>query len=212
MIADTLSLTPPSKTPFVAYFIDGGELVDVPSNVAKFLCDKAKGLMSTTAFRVVTRGHETQLLDVAKLSELCIVRFNGLGQAEIVDDKLDDSDEKTNAAKARRAQEENKGSPRRCPNISFTNRLRAMDDRLGEIDSHIYKMGGEVEELTMVVLGIFEQYDQFYGVQHGVNFMNNPQTYSTVPSTTYANLFGPFDNPRDVPSTSRHPQSDMDEE
>ncbi|GJY15557.1 hypothetical protein Tco_0385979 [Tanacetum coccineum] len=88
------------------------------------------GLMSPAALRVVTRGQETQLLDLAKLGELGIIRFNGVGQAEIVADRLDDSDEEA---------------------------------KVGEIDEHMYKMGGEVEELTMVVLGMSEQYDQFYG-------------------------------------------------
>ncbi|GJV09732.1 hypothetical protein Tco_1351273, partial [Tanacetum coccineum] len=43
MIVDTLPPTPPSKIPSVAY-MDGGELVDVSWNVAKFLCNKAKGV------------------------------------------------------------------------------------------------------------------------------------------------------------------------
>nr|GEX01310.1 reverse transcriptase domain-containing protein [Tanacetum cinerariifolium] len=53
-------------------------------------------------------------------------------RTKIVDDKLDDSDEEVDSAEARRAQEENKGSPRRRPNMSFTNWLRVMDDRLGK--------------------------------------------------------------------------------
>ncbi|GKA28950.1 hypothetical protein Tco_0715195 [Tanacetum coccineum] len=47
---------------FYLHSMDGGELVDVPWHVVKFLCDKAKG--------VITRGQETQLLDLAKLGEL----------------------------------------------------------------------------------------------------------------------------------------------
>nr|GEV93736.1 protein kinase-like domain, concanavalin A-like lectin/glucanase domain protein [Tanacetum cinerariifolium] len=56
---------------------------------------------------IVTRGHETTLLDVVKLGELGIVRFNGLGQAEIINDELDDCDEETKVAKENKAQEEN---------------------------------------------------------------------------------------------------------
>ncbi|GJU94110.1 hypothetical protein Tco_1318866 [Tanacetum coccineum] len=96
------------------------------------------GLMSPVALRIVTKGQETQLLDLAKLGKLGIVRFNDVGHAEIVVDRLDDSDEEAEAAEF-------------------------MDDRLGEIDEHIYKMGGEVEEITKVVSGMSEQYDQFYG-------------------------------------------------
>ncbi|GJT26599.1 hypothetical protein Tco_0906874 [Tanacetum coccineum] len=106
---------------------------------------------------------KTNTLSMCGEGELGIVSFNSLGQAEIVNDKLDDSDEEADAAEARRAQEENKESPRRRPNISFTNRLGVMDDMLGEIDEHIYKMSYEVEELTEVVLGMSKQYDQFYG-------------------------------------------------
>ncbi|GJX34086.1 hypothetical protein Tco_0245643 [Tanacetum coccineum] len=119
--------------------------------------------MSPAALRVVTRGHETQLLNLAKLRELGIVRFDGVGQTNIVSDRLDDSDEKFKVVEVRRAQEEDKGSPGRCPNMSFTNRHRVMDDRHGEIYKHIYKLGGEMEKLTKVMSGMSEQYDEFYG-------------------------------------------------
>ncbi|GJX85351.1 hypothetical protein Tco_0336125 [Tanacetum coccineum] len=44
----------------------------------------------------------------------------------------------------------------RHPNMSNANRLRAMDERLGEIVNN-------VDELTYVVSGMSEQYDQLYG-------------------------------------------------
>ncbi|GKE20328.1 hypothetical protein Tco_1431840, partial [Tanacetum coccineum] len=40
--------------------------------------------------------------------------------------------------------------------------LRMMDDRLMDIDSNNYPLSNEVEELTKVVSGMSEQYDQFY--------------------------------------------------
>ncbi|GJU00440.1 hypothetical protein Tco_1110778 [Tanacetum coccineum] len=46
--------------------------------------------------------------------------------AKIVNEILDDSDEEADADKARRAQEENEGSPRRCLNMILTNRLRVI--------------------------------------------------------------------------------------
>ncbi|GKB08913.1 hypothetical protein Tco_0837225 [Tanacetum coccineum] len=161
-------------------------------------------LMKTAALRLVTRGHETSLIDVVKLGELGIVRFNGLQHAKIVNEMLDNSDEAADVAKARRAQEENEGSPRRCPNISFTNRLRAMDDRLGEMDQHIYHIGNEVKEVTTVVSDL--------GVQQGVNFISSPQTYTNAPTTAPADPFDLFVNPRDIPSTSCQHGSDMDKE
>ncbi|GKA65960.1 hypothetical protein Tco_0765667 [Tanacetum coccineum] len=62
------------------------------------------------------------------------LRFNSLGHAEIVNEVLDNSDEEAEAA-------------------------GVMDDRLREINQHIYRIGGEVEELIEVVLGMSEEYD-----------------------------------------------------
>nr|GEW27304.1 transcription factor MYB44-like [Tanacetum cinerariifolium] len=120
------------------------------------------GLMIRAYLRVVTLGQETTLLDIEKLVELGICRYNGLGQGELVADKLDDSEDEATAVESREAQEE-EGGVRRLPNTSFTNRLRAIDDRLGDIDSNIYTLSTEVEDLTAVVSGMSEQYDQFYG-------------------------------------------------
>nr|GFA91603.1 hypothetical protein [Tanacetum cinerariifolium] len=39
---------------------------------------------------------------------------------------------------------------------------RDMDDRLGNMDTNIYKLSNDVEDLTYVVFGMSEQYDQFY--------------------------------------------------
>nr|GEW31151.1 hypothetical protein [Tanacetum cinerariifolium] len=51
---------------------------------------------------------------------------------------------------------------RHYPNMSFTNRLRAMDDMLGDIDSNIYTLSNKVKDLTVVVSRMSEQYDRFY--------------------------------------------------
>ncbi|GJS78239.1 putative reverse transcriptase domain-containing protein [Tanacetum coccineum] len=72
------------------------------------------------------------------------------------------SEDEVAATEARRAQDE-AGGVRRRPNMSFTNRLKAMDDRFVNIDTNIYKVSDEVENLTAVVSGMTEQYDQFYG-------------------------------------------------
>ncbi|GJS23965.1 hypothetical protein Tco_0452597 [Tanacetum coccineum] len=179
----------------VSFSMDGGELVDVPWHVAKFLYDNAKvvqkkskiigahligriarhlGLMSHAALRVVTRGQETQLLDLAKLGALSIVR------------------------------------------------LRVIDDRIGEIDEHIYKLGYEIEEVIKLLS--YHHLDHTYfdgtqytyvpnipdlGVEHGVYFISSPQTYFTAPPDPSANPFGLFG---DVPSTFHHCGNDMDKE
>ncbi|GJY77765.1 hypothetical protein Tco_0483566 [Tanacetum coccineum] len=131
-----------------------------------------------------------------------------------------------------------------------------MDDRLGDVDTNIFKLSDE----TAVVSEMFEQYDQIYGefdamrleqqrfhtwetnhlsqllshhhidhtcydqtrysyvpnipdlgVQQGVNFMANPQDFSTAP-TASTNPFGLFGTLGARPSTSHHPRNDMDEE
>ncbi|GJY96489.1 hypothetical protein Tco_0513399 [Tanacetum coccineum] len=112
-------------------------------------------------YRIVTLGPETSLLSVAKLVDLGISRYNGLGLGELVDDQLDNSGDEAASAEARRAHDE-AGGVRRHLDMSFTNRLRAMDDKLGDIDTNIYKLSNDVEDLTYVVSGMSEQYDQFY--------------------------------------------------
>ncbi|GJV58004.1 hypothetical protein Tco_1459009 [Tanacetum coccineum] len=136
---------------FLLHSMDGGEMVDVPWTMAKFLSDKQKGI----------RRRETLLLNVAKLVDLGICRYNGLGLGELVDDQLDNSEDEDAVAEARGAQVK-EGDVRRHPNMTFTNRLRVMDERLGDMDTNIYKLSNDVEDLTYVVSGMSEQYNQFY--------------------------------------------------
>ncbi|GJY40105.1 hypothetical protein Tco_0427375 [Tanacetum coccineum] len=84
---------------------------------------------------------------------------NRLGYGELVND-IPDNDEDEGAADAGNDDE---GGVRHRPNMSFTNRLRAMGERLGEIETYISKLGSNVDDLTYVVSGMSEQYDQFYG-------------------------------------------------
>nr|GEY39724.1 hypothetical protein [Tanacetum cinerariifolium] len=159
------------KDLFFLHRMDGEEMIDVPWNVAKFVSDKAKGhknkrmivgahlirritrfygLMSPSSLRIVTLGPGTLLLDTRKLVELSIFKYNALGMGELVDDMLDNSKDEAIAAEARRAQDE-AGGVRRHPNMSFTNRLRAME-RMGNMDANIYKLSNKVKELTVVVI------------------------------------------------------------
>ncbi|GKD47044.1 hypothetical protein Tco_1271689 [Tanacetum coccineum] len=46
--------------------------------------------------------------------------------------------------------------------MTTTNRLRAMDERLGDTETNISRLG-DIDELTCVVSWMSEQYDQFYG-------------------------------------------------
>ncbi|GKF59530.1 hypothetical protein Tco_0176316, partial [Tanacetum coccineum] len=167
---------------FLLHSMDGGEMVDIPWTAANFLSKKAKGykkkslicgarlirriarsygLMAPTYMRIVTLRYETSLLNVAKRVDLGICKYNGLGFGELMDDKLDNSKDEAAAVEARRAQDE-EGHVRRTPNMSFTQRLRAMDDRMGDIDASIYKLSNDIEEITAVVSRMSEQYDQFY--------------------------------------------------
>nr|GEU63689.1 ribonuclease H-like domain-containing protein [Tanacetum cinerariifolium] len=79
----------------------------------------------------------------------------------VVDDQLDNSGDEAKVTKVRRAQDE-AGGVRHHPNMSFNNTIWAMDDRLGDMDTNIYKLSNDVENLTYVVSRMCEQYDQFY--------------------------------------------------
>nr|GEW27673.1 hypothetical protein [Tanacetum cinerariifolium] len=79
---------------------------------------------------------------------------HGTGLGELVDDLPNNAGNEAADAGAGEGQDDDEGV-RRHPNMSFTNRLRAMDKRLGTLST-------EVDDLTYVVSGLSEQYDQFY--------------------------------------------------
>ncbi|GJZ16105.1 hypothetical protein Tco_0551782 [Tanacetum coccineum] len=109
---------------FFLHSMDGGDLVDVPWNVAKFFTNKSKGaktksmivgahligriarsygLMTNAHLRNVTIGQGTMLLNIIKLVEMGICRYNRLGYGELMDDKLDNSKDEAAVVEARRA-------------------------------------------------------------------------------------------------------------
>ncbi|GJY03199.1 hypothetical protein Tco_0361351 [Tanacetum coccineum] len=131
---------------FLLHSMDGGVGVDVPWHVAKFFSDKAKGskrkspivgahlirkiasyygLMTLGSLMNVTLGPETSSMSVAKLVDLGICMYNGLGIGEMVAEipKVAGDDD------VGVGQAEIKGVGRH-PNMSNANRLRAMDERL----------------------------------------------------------------------------------
>ncbi|GJX38966.1 hypothetical protein Tco_0252269, partial [Tanacetum coccineum] len=134
---------------FLLHIMDGGEMVDVPWTMSKFIFNKAK-------------GYKKKSLIVGAHLIGRIARYNGLGYSELVDDQLDDSEDAAAGAEARRIREENERGVRHRPNMSFTNRLREMDERMGDMDTNIFKLRNDVDELIAVVSGMSEQYDQFY--------------------------------------------------
>ncbi|GJU37136.1 hypothetical protein Tco_1185490 [Tanacetum coccineum] len=216
---------------FLLHNIDEGEMVDVPWTMAKFLFDKEKGykkkslivgahligriaksygLIALAYMRIVTLGQETSLINVAKLVDLGICTYNGLGYGELVDDQINNSEDEAAAAKARRIREENEGGVRRHPNMSFTNRLSSMDERMSDMDTNIFKLNNDVDELTAVVSGMSEQYDQFYREFNTMREeQQSPQDFSTAPITDPFGLFGTLGA---GPSTSQNPRNDMEEE
>ncbi|GKC48417.1 hypothetical protein Tco_1066139 [Tanacetum coccineum] len=99
--------------------------------------------MSPSSLRVVTLGPGTSLLNTVKLVELDICKYNALGMGELVDDRLDNSEDEAAATEAKRAQDE-AGGVRCHPNMSLTNKLKAMDERMGDMDINIFKLSNDV--------------------------------------------------------------------
>ncbi|GKA20750.1 hypothetical protein Tco_0700739 [Tanacetum coccineum] len=93
--------------------------------------------------------------------DMGICRYNGLRYGELVDDPPDNGRDKATEVRVGEAHDDD-GGVSRCPNIPFSNRLRAMDERLGDIETNISTLSIEVEDLTYVIFGMSEQYDQFY--------------------------------------------------
>nr|GEZ50207.1 hypothetical protein [Tanacetum cinerariifolium] len=154
------------------------------------------GLMTPRALRGVTLGPETSLLSVAKLVELGICKYNSLGYGEIVDYVPEVAGDK--GARAGMGQAD-VGGVRSHPNMTTTNRLRAIDESMtsfiGILDS-----GGQSRR---------DIHD--LGIQQGVNFMSSTPIYSTDPSSS-PSLFGLFGDDNAGPSTSRSQQDDMNDD
>ncbi|GKC50018.1 hypothetical protein Tco_1072763, partial [Tanacetum coccineum] len=75
--------------------MDGGEMVDIPWHVARFLSDEAKGVQKKNK---IMRAHLIgRIARHFKLVSTSALRFNGLRQVEIVDEILDDSDAEAEA-------------------------------------------------------------------------------------------------------------------
>nr|GFC31921.1 hypothetical protein [Tanacetum cinerariifolium] len=160
--------------------------------------------------RSVTLGPRTSLLNVAKLVYIDIYRYNGLVYGELVDDILDNNEDE-GAADA--GNDDERGVRRRL-NMSFTNRLRAMDERLGEMKTNIYKLRMDDYDLTYIVFGISEQYDQFYGEFRQTRMeKESTPVYTTAPSQSPSpNPFGLFGDADAGPSTSQNQGNDMNKE
>ncbi|GJY77252.1 hypothetical protein Tco_0482368 [Tanacetum coccineum] len=225
---------------FLLHSMDGGVSVDVPWHVAKFFSDKAKGsrrkspivgahlirkiasyygLMTLGALINVTLGPETSFMSVAKLVDLGICRYNGLSIGEMVAEILEvagDDDVGVGQAKI--------GGVGRHPNMSNANKIRAMDERLGEIWRAEQErfLTWKTDHLSLLLEHHHIDHTCFngtpysyvpdildLGVQQGVNFMSGTPVYSTAPSPS-SSQFGMF-NANAGPSTSQ-PQDDMHED
>nr|GFB20694.1 hypothetical protein [Tanacetum cinerariifolium] len=94
--------------------------------------------------------------------DIGICRYDGLGYGEMVDGLPYNGRDEDTKAGVGEGQDDDKGVRRR-PNITFSNRPRAMDERLGDNETNISTLSTKVEDLTYVVSGMSKQYDQFYG-------------------------------------------------
>ncbi|GKB80184.1 hypothetical protein Tco_0947079 [Tanacetum coccineum] len=209
---------------FLLYSIDGGDRVDVPLHVTKFFANKAKGykknnpivgayligkiatsygLMTLRALRSVILGPETSLLSVAKLVDLGICRYNGLGFSEMVNDLPEDGENKAANVRVGEGQDDEGGTDE-----GGAGKVQAWNtDHLSQLLSfhHIdhTRYDGTPYSYVPQILDL--------GVQHGVDFMSNTPIYSTAPSSS-PNPFGLFGDTDAGPSTSQNQGNDMDKE
>ncbi|GKA17367.1 hypothetical protein Tco_0697204 [Tanacetum coccineum] len=176
------------------------------------------GLMSLGALMNVTLGPETSCMSVAKLVNLGIFGYNGLGIGEMVTEIPEvagDDDVRAGQAKI--------GGVGCHPNMFNVNRLRAMDERLGEMCRTEQErfISWNTDHLSQLLAHHHIDYTRFdgsyysyvppildLGVPQGVNFMSGTLAYFTAlsPSASQFGMFG--DN---HPSTSRN-QYDMNED
>ncbi|GKD23077.1 hypothetical protein Tco_1224780, partial [Tanacetum coccineum] len=201
---------------FLLDSMDRGVGIDVPWHVAKFLCHKAKGskrkrpimgahligriasyygLMTLGSLMNVTLGPETSSMSVAKLVDLGVCRYNGLGISEMIAEILevardDDYEQFYEDFGQWRTEQERF--------ISWNT------DHLSQLLAHHHidhtRYDGTYYSYVPSIPDI--------GVQQGVNFMSGTPGYSTAPSPS-ASQFGMFGDAH--PSTSRN-QDDMNED
>nr|GEX13461.1 retrovirus-related Pol polyprotein from transposon TNT 1-94 [Tanacetum cinerariifolium] len=184
---------------FLLHSMDGGDRVDIPWHVAKFFTDNAKGYKKKSP---IVGAH--LIGRIARSYGLMTPRYNGLGLWVLVDDLPDNEGNEAADVGAGKGQDDD-GGVRRRPNMSFTNKLRAIDERLGTLST-------EVDDLTYVVSGMSKQYDQFYDEFSQMRLeQQSTSVYFTAPSPSH-NPFGLFDDANAGPSTSQNQGNDMEEE
>nr|GFB12771.1 hypothetical protein [Tanacetum cinerariifolium] len=173
---------------FLLHSMDGATRVDVPWHVAKFFTNKAKGYKKKS---LIIGVHL-----IGKISR----SYGLMTQRSLKNVTLGPETLLLSVAK--------------LVDLGIC-RLRASDERLGGIETNISTLSIEVDDLTYVVSGMSEQYDQFYNefrqmrVQQGVNFMSNTPVYSTAPSSS-PNPFGLSDDANVGPFTSQNLGNDID--
>nr|GEW32664.1 hypothetical protein [Tanacetum cinerariifolium] len=132
---------------FLLHSMNEGARVDVPWHVAKFFTNKAKGYKKKILIvgaRLIGRiARSYGLMTHGSLRNVTLgletLLLNDEGAADVGND--------------------DEGGVRHRSNMSFTNRLKAMDERLGEMKINIFKLGSDVDDLTYIVSGISEQYN-----------------------------------------------------
>ncbi|GJV20737.1 hypothetical protein Tco_1369757 [Tanacetum coccineum] len=191
---------------FLLHNMDGGARVDVPWHVAKFFTDKGKGykkkslimgahlirriarsygLITQGSLRSVTLRPETSLLNMAKLVDLGICRYNGLGYGELVDDIPDNGEDEdvvdaSNDDEGGMKMEQERFQTWNADHLSHLLSYHHINNT--RYDGTHYSYVPNIPDLR---------------VQQGVNFMSSTPVYSTAPSQSPSpnpfELFGDAD-------------------
>ncbi|GJT97257.1 hypothetical protein Tco_1092775 [Tanacetum coccineum] len=133
---------------------------------AKFLVDKAKGskrksmiygahlisriamyygLMAPEFLMHLTVEFRMSQINVAKLVDLGICKYNTLGRGVFVANLVSDSEDEAEEAEGVEARQGEEGVRRRL-NMSFTNRLTTMDNTLVDVNSNIFRTMREEQQ------------------------------------------------------------------
>lgn len=166
--------------------MDGGDPIDVPWNLAKFISGGAKGfqkrksciqgahligklarglgLMTPATLSIVTRGQECSMIGITKLCKFGICRLNGAGEVEMEPEIVRDGLVRIRSSQATGSYGNvGEGHVRQRPIRSIGDRLLAMDDRMGDMEGNISHIVEDIDEITAMISGMNIQYDGFYG-------------------------------------------------
>lgn len=158
---------------FLMHSMDGGDNIDIPWYLARFMTGRAKGaqegnliqgahyisrlarsfgLMTPAALARVTIRADTTLIGIPKLVEYGVVTYDALREP-ILQPEVDADGAGPSQASG------SMGGVRVCPTMTMMERMNIMDGRLGHMEQSMIGFGNDMDDMTAAVSGMNYMFD-----------------------------------------------------